>query len=189
MERCSRANSADGTVVQIDPQDGRVVGLVPVGHAPTDGLVGRDRLGFDTERERHVTELAIGIFPATISAPTSSISALSARSTAALTRRGRHRGSRGSGTCGSRCPASERLDRVEHGHVEPHQRARQDVPAQMGLVDIDADAPDSTLSRLQRPGPRALATWKLAIPSRSGSWRPTFPSPGRGSRRYSCSTS
>jgi DNA-binding beta-propeller fold protein YncE len=30
------ANNADGTVVQIDPQDGRVVALVPVGHAPTD---------------------------------------------------------------------------------------------------------------------------------------------------------
>jgi hypothetical protein len=30
------ANHADGTVVQIDPLDGRVVGLVPVGHAPTD---------------------------------------------------------------------------------------------------------------------------------------------------------
>jgi DNA-binding beta-propeller fold protein YncE len=30
------ANNADGTVVQIDPQDSRVVGLVPVGHAPTD---------------------------------------------------------------------------------------------------------------------------------------------------------
>jgi glutamine cyclotransferase len=30
------ANNADGTVVQIDAQDGRVVGLVPVGHAPTD---------------------------------------------------------------------------------------------------------------------------------------------------------
>jgi DNA-binding SARP family transcriptional activator len=30
------ANNADGTVVQIDPQDGRVVGLVQVGHAPTD---------------------------------------------------------------------------------------------------------------------------------------------------------
>jgi DNA-binding SARP family transcriptional activator len=30
------ANNADGTVVQIDPQDGRVVGLVAVGHAPTD---------------------------------------------------------------------------------------------------------------------------------------------------------
>ena len=30
------ANNADGTVVQIDPQDGRVVGLVRVGHAPTD---------------------------------------------------------------------------------------------------------------------------------------------------------
>jgi DNA-binding SARP family transcriptional activator len=30
------ANNADGTVVEIDAQDGRVVGLVPVGHAPTD---------------------------------------------------------------------------------------------------------------------------------------------------------
>jgi DNA-binding SARP family transcriptional activator/outer membrane protein assembly factor BamB len=30
------ANNADGTVVQIDPQDGRVVALIPVGHAPTD---------------------------------------------------------------------------------------------------------------------------------------------------------
>ena len=30
------ANNADGTVVQIDVQDGRVVGLVQVGHAPTD---------------------------------------------------------------------------------------------------------------------------------------------------------
>jgi outer membrane protein assembly factor BamB len=30
------ANNAEGTVVQIDAQDGRVVGVVPVGHAPTD---------------------------------------------------------------------------------------------------------------------------------------------------------
>jgi DNA-binding SARP family transcriptional activator len=30
------ANNADGTIVQIDPQDGRVVGVIPVGHAPTD---------------------------------------------------------------------------------------------------------------------------------------------------------
>ncbi|MGH3136486.1 MAG: BTAD domain-containing putative transcriptional regulator [Gaiellaceae bacterium] len=30
------ANNADGTVVQMDPQDGRVVGHIPVGHAPTD---------------------------------------------------------------------------------------------------------------------------------------------------------
>ena len=30
------ANNADGTVVQIDAQDGQVVGVVPVGHAPTD---------------------------------------------------------------------------------------------------------------------------------------------------------
>jgi DNA-binding SARP family transcriptional activator len=30
------ADNAGGTLVQIDPQDGRVVGLVPVGHAPTD---------------------------------------------------------------------------------------------------------------------------------------------------------
>ena len=30
------ANNVDGTVVQIDAQDGRVLSLVPVGHAPTD---------------------------------------------------------------------------------------------------------------------------------------------------------
>ena len=30
------ANNADGTVVEIDPQDGRVVGRVRVGQAPTD---------------------------------------------------------------------------------------------------------------------------------------------------------
>jgi DNA-binding beta-propeller fold protein YncE len=30
------ADNAGGTLVQIDPQDGRVVGLVPVGPAPTD---------------------------------------------------------------------------------------------------------------------------------------------------------
>jgi hypothetical protein len=30
------ADNADGTVVQIDAQDGQVVGVVPVGHAPTD---------------------------------------------------------------------------------------------------------------------------------------------------------
>ena len=30
------ANNADGTVVHMDAQDGRVVGVVPVGHAPTD---------------------------------------------------------------------------------------------------------------------------------------------------------
>jgi hypothetical protein len=29
-------NNADGTVVQMDAKDGRVAGLVPVGHAPTD---------------------------------------------------------------------------------------------------------------------------------------------------------
>ena len=30
------ANNADGTVVEIDAQDGRVLGLVLVGQAPTD---------------------------------------------------------------------------------------------------------------------------------------------------------
>ena len=57
------ANNADGTVVQIDAQNGQVAGLVP-GWPRADGrgLSGRDRLGFDTERERYVTELAIGIF-------------------------------------------------------------------------------------------------------------------------------
>src|ERR671934_684250 len=37
------ANNADGTVVRIDAQDGQVVGLVPVGHAPTD-VASRDGL-------------------------------------------------------------------------------------------------------------------------------------------------
>jgi DNA-binding SARP family transcriptional activator/glutamine cyclotransferase len=30
------ASNADGTIVQLDPEDGRVVGVIPVGHAPTD---------------------------------------------------------------------------------------------------------------------------------------------------------
>ena len=30
------ANNADGTVVRIDPQDGRAVSVIAVGHAPTD---------------------------------------------------------------------------------------------------------------------------------------------------------
>ena len=34
------ADNADGTLVQIDAQDGRVVGLVPIGHAPTDVATG-----------------------------------------------------------------------------------------------------------------------------------------------------
>src|SRR5919109_3428054 len=32
-------------------------------------------------------------------------------------------------------PARERLDRVEHRHVQPHHRARQYVTAEVGLVD------------------------------------------------------
>src|SRR5690348_9420630 len=51
-------------------------------------------------------------------------------------------------------PAGELLDRVEHGYVQPLHRARQYVPAQMGLVDIDSNPPDSALAcRLQRPEP------------------------------------
>jgi DNA-binding beta-propeller fold protein YncE len=30
------ANNTDGTLVEIDAQDGQVIGIVPVGHAPTD---------------------------------------------------------------------------------------------------------------------------------------------------------
>src|SRR5881396_636464 len=40
-------------------------------------------------------------------------------------------------------PGGELFDRVEYRHVQPLHRARQDVPAQMGLVDIDSDPPDS----------------------------------------------
>src|SRR5262245_30945545 len=56
------------------------------------------------------------------------------------------------GATGLERPARELLDRVEHGHVHPLHGARQDVPAKMGLVDIDSDPPDPTLAcRLQRP--------------------------------------
>src|SRR5262249_11118771 len=60
-------------------------------------------------------------------------------------------GEAGSAT-GLERPARELFDRVEHGHVHPLHRARQDVTAEMGLVDIDSDPPDAALScRLQRP--------------------------------------
>ena len=151
------ANNADGTVVQIDPQDGRVVGLISVGHAPTDvaSWDGTVWVSIPTERERYVTELAIRILPATISALTSSISALSAaghrRADRAEADTAVPEGEAGRAT-GLERPARELLDRVEHGHVHPLHRARQYVPAQMGLVDIDSDPPDSTLAcRLQRP--------------------------------------
>src|SRR5829696_2370663 len=56
------------------------------------------------------------------------------------------------GATGLEPPARELLDRVEHGHVHPLHRARQYVPAEVGLVDIDSDPPDATLAcRLQRP--------------------------------------
>ena len=52
----------------------------------------------------------------------------------------------------SSVPAHELLDRFEHRYVQPLHGARQYVPAQMGLVDIDSNPPDSTLAcRLQRP--------------------------------------
>jgi streptogramin lyase len=37
------ADNADGTVVRIDARDGRVLGHVPIGHAPTD-VASRDGL-------------------------------------------------------------------------------------------------------------------------------------------------
>src|SRR4029450_12812572 len=49
------------------------------------------------------------------------------------------------GATGLERPAHELLDRVEHGYVQPLHGARQDVRAQMGLVDIDSNPPDSTL--------------------------------------------
>ena len=90
-----------------------------------------------------------------ISALTSSISALSERGTAALiVPRPTPPFSREKRDVRpvSSVPRASVLDRVEHGHVHPLHRARQDVPAEVGLVDIDSDPPDSTLAcRLQRP--------------------------------------
>src|SRR6266508_782394 len=63
-------------------------------------------------------------------------------------------------------PAHELLDRAEHGHVHPLHRARQYVPAQMGLVYIDSNPPDPTLAcRLQRP--EAASAGDLEDDSRS----------------------
>ena len=102
-----------------------------------------------------MTELAIEIFPATISALTSSISALSESGRATLigprptppfwTEKGR--------ATGLGRPAHELLDRFEHRYVQPlHGASSAYVPAQMGLVDIDSNPPGPTLAcRLQRP--------------------------------------
>src|SRR5436309_2001015 len=63
-------------------------------------------------------------------------------------------------------PAHELLDRVEHRYVQPLHGARQYVPAQMGLVYIDANPPDSMLAcRLQRP--EAASAGDLEDDSRS----------------------
>src|SRR5215203_2425370 len=75
-------------------------------------------------------------------------------------------------------PARELLDRVEHGHVHPLHRARQYVAAEVGLVDIDSDPPDSTLAcRLQRPeaaGPGDLEHDSRSLRDLAQGDRPTF---------------
>ena len=54
----------------------------------------------------------------------------------------------------------ERLDRVEHGHVQPLHRARQYVPPQMGLVDIDSNPQiPRSLAASSAPRPQGPATW------------------------------
>src|SRR5215217_5445847 len=63
-------------------------------------------------------------------------------------------------------PARELLDGVEHGHIQPLHRARQYVPAQMGLVDIDADAPNALLLR-RVEGAEATGAGDLEHDSRS----------------------
>src|SRR4029450_1793063 len=82
------------------------------------------------------------------------------------------------GATGLERPARELLDRVEHGHVHPPHRARQDVTAQMGLVDIDSDPPDPTLAcRLQRPeaaGAGDLEDDSRALRDLAQGDRPTF---------------
>src|SRR5437667_6069344 len=50
------------------------------------------------------------------------------------------------GAAGLEGPAHKLLNRVEDGHVQPLHRARQDVPSEAGLVDINSDPPDSILS-------------------------------------------
>src|SRR4029450_3141854 len=50
------------------------------------------------------------------------------------------------GATGLERPARELVDRVEHGHVHPLQRARQYVAAEMGLGDIDSDPPEPGLA-------------------------------------------
>src|SRR4051795_8058147 len=44
-------------------------------------------------------------------------------------------------------PGGEPVQRVAHRDVRPAQRARQDVAAQIRLVDVDADPPDALLPR------------------------------------------
>ena len=48
------ANNADGTVAQVDPQDGRVVGHVTVGHAPTDVAFADGNIWVSIQRERAI---------------------------------------------------------------------------------------------------------------------------------------
>jgi hypothetical protein len=50
----SPSNNADGTVVQIDAHDGRVVGLIPVGHAPTDVASWDGIVWVSIQRERAI---------------------------------------------------------------------------------------------------------------------------------------
>ena len=179
------ANNADGTVVQIDPQDGRVVGLVPVGHAPTDvaswdGTVwvsiqseSAQALCGDRARDRDLPGDDLG--PDVLDLGLER--ARHRRADRAEADTAVPEGEAGSAT-GLERPARELLDRVEHGHVHPLHRARQYVPAEMGLVDIDSDPPDSTLScRLQRPesaGAGDLEHDSRALRDLAQGDRPTF---------------
>ena len=181
------ANNADGTVVQIDAQDGRVVGLVPVGHAPTDvaswdGFVWvsiQSEALCDRGRDRDLA----GDDPAL----TSSISALSERGTRAL--------------IVPRPTPRFRREKREVRPVSSVPRASSSIVSNTAtsslftaLVSMCWPRWDWSTSTPIPQIPRSLAAssaprpqarrpgTRLAIPSRSGSGRPTYLS---GSRKSS----
>ena len=158
------------------------------------GRLGRDRLGFDPEREALCDELAIEIFPATISALTSSISALNERGTPALIvprpTPPFWREKREVRPVSSVPRASSSIvSNTATSSLSP----RSSVCAGQGGIGRHRLRSPRSHARLPPRAPRDRRRWRpgtrLAIPSRSGSGRPTCLSPGRGSRRYSRSRS
>ena len=78
----------------------------------------------------------------------------------------------------------DRLDRVEDRVVDALDRAGQDVRAEVGLVAVDADAPDALLlgrRRARRGRSRRPPGRRPASPARSGRARSPCTCPGRRS--------